>query len=686
MLYPENYGEYAKLIDSRSMTIYTENINGSNWDAHFEGITNLMRDAIEKDIVQNGFIQVIFIDGVDVELSVIDYWINLIFWHLNVKIDNKITSDLIFFEEALTRYNLKQYVDNVFILPNRTKYSNLIINNTIDDFMVNFLIIDEFSLYLANTINVEDIIDLAKKNRRFNEILHTDLSGIPINQVAEYNEKQMNEYIKIISEDPDNCLSIFFKSKEGINDKQFKEVAQSIGTKPDGKGNIFPHILNTNYLTGGVSSIINNYIEANTSRFAQMIVKDNTGEAGYFARLLGLNNMDVQLHEDPKYVCNTKHFQEIVVFNIQFLNSIEGRYYRLKKNGMDYKISNVKDCLDLIGQTIFLRSPITCASLSKDNKICYKCYGDLAYVNRNISAGKMAAELISARLTQKMLSAKHLIEAAMKELNWVNKFYNMFEIDCNLIYPKLDGNLAGYKLIISPEEVESGRGEDDDEVYELDYPYFVNEFKIIDDKGEVHVINNAVGSDMYLTYDLWNLLKSKGKFNEEECIIDFKHILEMGSCLFAIKLLNDDLSTSLVKVKSVISSKKYIQHCTKEELHVLFMTTLNEAKIDINSVHAEIIIANQLRSANSDLVFPEWEYENESYVIKSLKQSLTSHPSITISLSYGYITRALQNPMTFKKRKSSTMDLFFMEKPQVFVKEDESIVDNKMQDIFVPIK
>ena len=40
---------------------------------------------------------------------------------------------------------------------------------------------------------------------------------------------------------------------------------------------------------------------------------------------------------------------------------------------------------ELVGKTIFLRSPITCASASRGDGVCYRCYGDIAYTNADIN-------------------------------------------------------------------------------------------------------------------------------------------------------------------------------------------------------------------------------------------------------------------------------------------------------------
>src|SRR5699024_7577763 len=54
--------------------------------------------------------------------------------------------------------------------------------------------------------------------------------------------------------------------------------------------------------------------------------------------------------------------------------------------------------------------------------------------------------------------------------------------------------------------------------------------------------------------------------------------------------------------------------------------------------------------------------------ILTLDEALTKNPSVTISLSYQKITKALYTPLTFQKKGASFMDLFFMTRPQEVIR------------------
>src|SRR5699024_9375945 len=127
----------------------------------------------------------------------------------------------------------------------------------------------------------------------------------------------------------------------------------------------------------------------------------------------------------------------------------KGRWYRFKENGIEYQMSlePLKDNVDLIGKTLLFRSPETCASRARGHGICYRCYGALAHTNYDINIGKIAAELLSAMLTQRLLSAKHLLETNIKKLRWSDEFFSFFEVDYSNIRLKEDIEWRKWKLV-----------------------------------------------------------------------------------------------------------------------------------------------------------------------------------------------------------------------------------------------
>ena len=98
--------------------------------------------------------------------------------------------------------------------------------------------------------------------------------------------------------------------------------------------------------------------------------------------------------------------------------------------------------------------------------------------------------------------------------------------------------------------------------------------------------------------------------------------------------------------------------------------------LNVQGVHAEVILSNQLRSKDDELEKPDWDYPDEEYELITLNQALTKNPSITVSLSYEKISRMLYNPLTYKKNGASFMDLFFCKQPQLYLSKNVNIIKN----------
>lgn len=652
-----NYGPYVPLVKDGSIKVYTKDLNHENLNNHFYNILNIMRDGIESDFVQHMAINIEFVDNVDVTLSIFDYFLNLIMWNLPLSTGEELSSNYLFFQDKFNKNAIKNYIDDKFLNVNRTKYDIMTLCNIIDDTLYKFKYVDEFSLYLCNTINDEDTITLMNQNQEFWNYMHTDLSGVPLEDVKNTGQDITNKAIKII-EESDHCLADSFATGEGVNKKQFREFAVSIGTIPDGDGGIYPIIVNNSFINGGVNKIAYSLVESAKGRQAQIYSKNNVGTSGAFARILGLNNRDTRLHISPKYSCNTRHFIQVTINNLAMLKMFNNRYYRFRKDGPEYKVNYKKDS-HLVGQTLYFRSPITCASKANGNGVCYRCYGDLAYTNANINIGTIAAELLSSELTQMLLSAKHLLESNVISIEWSEGFLDIFEVNFNMLRIREDFDCKKWKLII---DEEISREDDDD----IEYNEYIIKFKVMNPKGKVMEMYSKTSENIYLSLELSNLLsKSAG---EDKYVIDMEELKNMD--LFLIHISNDELSATLEHVKTVINKYPKMPGMTKDIIVQEFVMAVMNGGLNVDAIHLEILLSNQIRAGLDEeniLEMPHWEFENADYTLINLDSALKNNPSITATLEYQKISKVLYNPLSYKKNKPSQMDLFFMNQPQNFM-------------------
>lgn len=670
----KNYGVYVDLVNNGYIEIYTKDLNKNNINDHFIWIMNIMKDGIETDKCQSMKVRVTFTDGVSLTLSVFEYWFNLIFWTLPSESNMEISSYYLFDTRAITKSSIKNYIDDLFIRPNRLALPFKELNNIIDDCLHKFKYINTFALYLANTVNFEDTLDLMKKYPEFNESVHLDLSNVPIEDVKNIGQKYADLQIEYIK-NSDHCLKDSFKAREGINPKQFKEVNVSIGSKPDGRGSVYPGIINKSFINGGVDDFVSYAMESSVGRTAQILSKINVGTSGSFARLLEINNIDTFLHPDPDFSCNTRNFEEVYIFSDMWLKIYDMRYYRLNPDGIDYCIDYKRD-KHLIGKTIYMRSPMTCASYAHGQGICRKCYGEMYHVIKDINPGKIAAELLSAVYTQMLLSAKHLLESAVIALKWSEGFDNFFEVNMNLISIAEGVETKGYRMVVRNIEYEEDYDDTIGDAVGVGYGEYITSFDIVASNGKTTSIYTADADQLYLTEDLNRLLNSKKakELDDGSISIDLSHVAALPAA-FIIKIKNKELSRTLERSKHIINKKDVTSMYDRHQIIREFITTNLEGGLNVNAVHLEVLFANQMRDPDNLLEIPNWSIPNVPYKILTLDGALTNNASITIALEYQKTARTLISPLSSKKIKPSRMDLFFMEQPQEFIDNPDMISD-----------
>lgn len=677
VLYKENYFVFAEFAENKHMIFDVRTLNINNYDAHYVGILNLMKDTIETEYMTDYMITVKFDEEKSCQMSIPDLWMNIIVWYIIVRTGRTIIPRYIFFEECATKNNIKKYIDNYLIDEFTTSIDIIDLNNIIDDCLHKLLDINEFSMFLANTINLEDFVILMNEDPEFERYLHSvthvDEEGktVPLEKVQSIGMDYTMRAIERIKKSK-HGLASFFRAQEGINTKQFKEFGINIGTKPDGMGGIFPTVVNTNFLIGGVNDLLSYHIEAHSGRLAQIIVEDNVSDSGYFARLLGINNVDSFNHLDPNYDCGTRNFVPVTITK-KNLKSYNTRFYRLHPDGMEFMVKETDT--HLVGKTLLLRSPMTCRSHAEGHGICYKCYGHLAYIVRLINAGKIAAELLSSVLTQKMLSAKHLLEAVVQALTWNPEFKEYFKIDYNNIKLRPDVDLTGCQIVINATDIWLSSEDNSGEMNE-----YIPSFTLQLSDGTRIRMGTSNCNNMYLTVDINNAIREYATpGNDQEICIDIKS-LELGAPIFAVDIVNNDLNNTLNKIRTTINHKETTEGFDMQGILETLMRNLDEGGMSLTSVHAETIISNQIRSVDNILDKPDWSVPNQRYRILALKTALTNHPSISVVMAFEGIKAALYNPLTFKKNTPSFLDLFFVVKPQEYLSNDAKVIKTTIGD------
>lgn len=688
---PEYYGVFRDFISNDIITIYPKMITKENiMPDYIDGLMNLFRDGIEQEFEHEARVIVRWTDSIFCKMNLYDLFFNLVMWKMLVELDAEIQPYNIFMAKNITSDTIKDWIDINVIDVYIDKKDPLILNRTIYHSYKHLQDIDEFAEYLASTFDYFDFVALYKMCSEAKEIRDYDFSQVPledINDVGMAQTEKLMDIIKNKSKDYlgyEHCCSNALKAEAGISARQFKEFAVNIGIKPDGIGGIYPYSINSSFIDKGLNSMESMFVEsASAGRYAQIISKTNVATSGAFARILGLNNVDTFLYPEPEYVCDTKNFVKITFKTAWMFERFVGRYCRLTEDGEDFVIKR-KDKAKLLGKTVYLRDPMTCQSKTMGKGICYKCYGKLAYTNRYISLGKIAAEILSAILTQRFLSAKHILTAKPIKIVFGEDFARFFQNEESILSLNEDLEITKNMYIkFDLDNIESSVNDEDideDEASTI-MTEFISEFSIETDGIDIPMHSENY-DDLFFTGDFTEII-NKHKTIIDDDGIEIKRIPLselVGIPLFMVPITNSELSKALTKVKHIINLSKITSSFTKDEILQEFMEALHEGGLKVHSSHASILLSNMIRSKDDILETPDWSIPNQkNYQILAVSSALKNHPSVSVTLMYQGLRKTLISPITYRKRKGSQIDNFFMLQPQNVGKNESFVIRNDKQ-------
>lgn len=583
---------------------------------------------------------------------------NLIFWYPIIALDAIADLDERFIIDAsrISSSYIENYINNNIVIPYRDRISNKKLNIILHDVIYNLSRIPtEFNLLLGLTINIETFIDVANKNERFNEIIHTKLDeSMQPSEIEKYLHELMIEEVDILKRE-ENALRPMLLSGTGIKEKQLAEMSINGGLKPDLSGNTIPIPINSNLIVGGLNNITNYYIDSIGGRKSLIANKTVMGKSGYFVKKVMLSVSDIYLCSDDS-PCHTLNPITYEIKTPQHLKRLIGRMYRTP-NSRRYSVLTGNET-QLIGQTVLFKSPTTCAC---DDGVCKDCYGPLLYhTNKDgVGIGAYAGAIATNPISQSILSTKHLLTTTSEIIEFDDNFNKFFNLAANEI--TIDSSLENqqdYSLLVIHDNIVTLSELSEGEINE-----FVTIFHVKNNKtGEIIEINEKSMKEMYLSPDLCKLLKLNKK-RKEVYEINFMDIPDDCS-LFLIQIANNELTKPLYNIMGLLDSKKKnaeLGVTTISEMCQKMLDLLIESKINIQAVHGEILIRPLIRSIDNVLERPDFSkyLASDKSQILTLSAALEKHPSPLVGLSSSYLARQLRSPLTFKKCGTSVVDPFF---------------------------
>lgn len=551
----------------------------------------------------------------------------------NLKID-----ETYFLQEPINKNTFNKYLNKIIKIYKSQKLPIPEIKQYLKNIIESFVELSTITNYnFGFTINFYSLIKLAEKNPRFKEILNYQID--PSNNIYD-SEKKLEEvtkeFIKILKTE-DNCLKYFILSEVGIREKQLRESFINIGYKPDLKGNIIDRPINSNFAKG-IQNKIDFYNNSIGSRKALIVNFKAVKSSGYFTRKLLLLSLDINLDKTVAD-CKTKHYLKVKVLNNEHLKMLNGKSYYSKKHNK-LKVIDFEKSTKLIGKTILVRSPITCAL--GNYKICKKCYSNLlSNINEDLHIGIISTLLLTNQFTQNLLSSKHLLRIKTKEIKWDSIIEKFFVIKKDSIKFQEDLNLS---IEIENDDIDI----DDNNHYKF------QKFTILYQKEKIKC-EVPVSLELPMKYYEKNEENSNIIINSKEYKGNFKFTVE-----------NIEFSKSLKNIIKLLDTNNHL--LTKEELknkktevfeliYAKFIELLINSKIDINSTHIEILLKRLIRNKLNPLEPLDFSKENlDDYIILRVTDAIINNPSVAIGLSFERIKKQLNTPNFFTKEGYSLID------------------------------
>jgi hypothetical protein len=498
----------------------------------------------------------------------------------------------------------------------------------------------EINVRAGNTISIQDFVRLAATDENAKKIFNVKFDdNVKFSEIEDEFDRKGQEILDYFSKKKDSDLYNYVWSKTGLNLKQLTQAISFVGLKPDMDGSIIPVVIDGNYVRG-LGNIESYYINSKGTRKALVTNFNNVRQSGYLTRKLSLSCID-RYHDNNIDDCGTKHFVNVNVLSSKHLSRIKNRHYHLlDEDGepiLDKLYTVDETDRSLIGKTIAVRSPITCAS----EKVCKTCYGrELSELNKDLNTGLIAVVLQTNPLTQRMLSAKHLLSTNTNKVEWGEEFEEYFTIDRdNILLSDSDVN-----IVIDIKDVL------EDEAQNLRY---INKFKITSKRGKL-LVDYESPVNLYLNEDIFrNFIRDdqEVKFNLND--------IQVNQSVFYFIAKNNELTVSLKRILELIEHNDHLGVEDYHEMTNKYLELLIDNNMKLDSIHAEMIVSSLIRRVDKLTQRPDFSKEElDDYEILRVSKAVLNSP-ISVSLAFERLLDQLTSIETYDKHESSIIDSLF---------------------------
>ena len=429
----------------------------------------------------------------------------------------------------------------------------------------------------------------------------------PDMQTADIVEENARRYqiLEQVMVERGNPFFINNKYTKLVKPKQMEELYINFSQIPDGR-NIIPVIMNGNGFRAGYHSLPVFYTGAIAARVPDIMNKDYMGAAGYFNRNLMM--LAYGTVSSTVWDCGSQNPIPIDI-DETMLEMFDGRYYYEEKGSGILKVLH-KDDKSKLGKKLWFRSPCTC-NLNED--VCHVCYGQRALKVGDLKGGFIyTTELMTSRVSQNILSAKHLLKSNAEKIEYSESFDKFFVVDMSTIIPKDDKRFDIYiredYLDNISEQFTCYIGKDMIPVTISNYASISISESILDKCKDV-VIDDVT----YYKITSHKILDAGGQF----AVVIPINIMMTKKYMDIMKLFESDI-TKFQTISEIVMALARMCH----------------GLIPILSTHGEILIGHQIRSVENRLLRPDWTVPDQQYQIMRLKTVLQNIESFSTAMSF----------------------------------------------------
>ena len=599
------------------------------------------------------------------QLELRHFLINVILWTPFVEIQDPESLNESFICDCYNSIaNIDDYINNVLINTLRDYHiKSTKINLNISDVIYSLCSINlDYADILNLTFDMKTFLDMYNNDEKFHSIMNYDYpDNIQPYEIEQILKKLQTQFIGLLKEDKENPIGVILRSGTGIKHKQLIEFAVSQGLKPTLTGETIPIQVKNSILIGGTDRPSYWLINALGSRKSLVMNKKIMGKAGYFCKIVVLLARTLSMTTE-QLDCHTKHLVRYELKNNEVIKKLHGKYFKLNPSDPELKVFNSVKHRHLLGKTVYVRSPITCAL---GDKVCPICVGRTSAINFDIADGLSAfeGEEITKVINQSVLSAKHLLTTISEKIVFNDAFHKFFLCLGGEIYPFINDNTSveninDYAIWIDPNSVDKVDEMDDDSLFNTMISNGKMYIRNIKNPNEPDILIESEGEkEIYITEEATNLLHAnKG-------LIYFKDVDE-DTKLFEIVIMNNELTKPLYSLMDLLNKNR--QDTVSESIDSIaqkFLDLLIESDIKANVVAAELIINRLIRSVIHPYDRPDFTKDVlEPYDIYTVNHCLKKNKSPLIGIVFQNVKQQLISDEMFTERTApSYVDHMFEE-------------------------